>query len=134
MPSKKPATGSVIERIRAAQQPIHEHLAQARARASAGKAEPLHLGAKNVKILVGRKRKAGLRARIRKHFAGIMHRVITPTPAATVQITSFRGIPEISGVTNEVASDLGKVVKAAMGDGDEVEKPRTLRIVGLRIS
>lgn len=115
----------VLARIRAAQKPIHvKHFA-----AAAKRAQPLHVGAKNVRILVGRKRKGGLRARLKRRFAGIMHRVITP--AAPLQVTSFRGLPELAG---GLASGLGKVVKIAIGEEDEEEKPKTPRIVGLRIS
>jgi hypothetical protein len=119
-------SSDVLERIRAARQPVSKHLADV----AAGKVEPLHVGTKNVRILLGRKRRAGLRTRIRKRFAGLMHRVITPSPAAPLQVTSFRGLPEISGV----AGGIERVVKAAIGDDDAEEKPKTLRIVGLRIS
>jgi hypothetical protein len=130
----------LIARIRAAQQPMHvKHFAAALA---ARQAQPLHVGSKNVRILVGRKRKGGLRARVRKRFAGLMHRVIAPAPAAPLQVTSFRGLPELAGVTSGVASEvasgvasgLGKVVKIAIGEEDEGARPKTPRIVGLRIS
>jgi hypothetical protein len=83
-----------------------------------------------------------LRARLRRRFVGIMHRVITPAPRAPLQVTSFRGLPEITGgvagaaseIGSGLGSGLGRVVKAAIGDEDEAERPKTPRIVGLRIS
>ncbi|MEM0475831.1 MAG: hypothetical protein QW343_03485, partial [Candidatus Norongarragalinales archaeon] len=81
-----------------------------------------------------RKRKSGLRARLKRHFTRVMHKVITPAPPTPIQVTSFRGLPELAGgITSGVAKELGKVVKAAIGEEEEEEK-KIPRIVGLRIS